>query len=315
MLVEEMRDKLPSLYVLPITPFKANFDLDLEGMRENIRFLLDNGINGKVGFLIPGAGMGEGVYMSLDEQKSLVKAVLDEAQGEILVFPGVHLYGTLDTIKYCKQLREMGVDGIQLAPPASYASPSDDDIVYHYKRVAEAFPELGIFVYNTHWEWGGTRDMTPDLIGRLIEIENIVGMKFGSKTLSNYTICLERYAKKVPFFNNMGCQTYVMGHMLGERGFLGQTPEVSPKYNLGLRELIEEKKYAEAWELIEWWGRPHRRVLEGVQNEGKHWIAFFKALVEIAGLNAGPPRPPQTPLTKEQYKRVENLVEETGILK
>jgi len=50
-----MRDKLGGLYVLTCTPFKDNFDLDLEGIKENVGFLLDNGINREVGILVPGA--------------------------------------------------------------------------------------------------------------------------------------------------------------------------------------------------------------------------------------------------------------------
>lgn len=312
--VEEMKEKLGGLYVLMCTPFKKNYKLDIEGARENVRFLLDNGINSEVGILVPGAGYGEGVYMSLEEHRSLVKTILDEVQGEVPVFPGVHLNGTLETTKYCKELQDMGAAGIQLAPPAAYASPSDDDIVYHYKQVAEAAPKLGIIVYNTHWEWGMPpyRDMTPDLSGRLIGIKNVVGIKWSSKTLSNYIAVLEEHAEKCVFFNNMGAEVNILHYMLGGKGFC--TNEVAPWYNVNLKELLEKQKYAEAWDEIERWAFPTRRLSNEITSEGKHWVAFAKALVEACGLHAGPPRPPQMPLTKEQKERVKNLVDETEIL-
>ncbi len=311
---EEMRNKLGGLYVLVVTPFKANFDLDLEGVRKNVRFLLDNGIKREAGILVPGAGYGEGVYLSLEEHRNLVKAVLDEVDGEIPVFPGVHLNGTLEAEKYCKQLQDMGAPGIQLAPPAAYATPTDDDIVTHYKRVAEAAPNLAIVAYNTYWEWGRPpdRDMTPNLIGRLLEIKNFVGVKWGSKTLSNFTACLDEHAGKCAFFNNMGNEALIPFHLMGGRGPV--VDQFAPWYSLKLWSLLEERKYAEAWDELERWALPWAHLKKDITSQGKNWIAVSKALIEISGLHAGPPRPPQTPLTRAQYGQIENLVKETGIL-
>ena len=311
---EEMRDKLGGLYVLMVTPFKANFDLDLEGMRKNVRFLLDNGIKREEGILVPAAGYGEGVYLSLEEHRDLVKAILAEVDGEIPVFPGVHLNGTLEAEKYCKQLQDMGVDGIQLAPPAAYATPTDDDIVTHYKRVAEAAPELGIIAYNTHWEWGSPpyRDMTPNLIGRLLEIKNVVGVKWGSKTLSNFIACLKEHAGKGAFYNNMAKEVLIPFLLMGGRGPV--TTEFAPWHNLKLKSLLEERKYTEAWDETERWAVPFGRLASDIMSQGKHWVAVAKALIEVSGLHTGPPRPPQTPLTRAQYGQIENLVKETGIL-
>ena len=311
---KEMRDKMGGLYTLTSTPFKANFDLDLESVRKNVRFLLENGIRREVGILVPGAGFGEGVYLSLEEHRDLVKAVLAEVDGEIPVFPGVHLNGTLEAEKYCKQLQDMGVDGIQLAPPAAYATPTDDDIVTHYKRVAEAVPELGIIVYNTYWEWGDPpdRDMTPNLIGRLLEIKNVVGVKWSSKTLSNFLECVDEHAGKCPFFFNMPTEILIPFFMMGGRGFLNH--EFAPWYSLKLRSLLEERKYAEAWDEIERWELPWARLRADIASQGKHWIAIAKALIEVSGLHTGPPRPPQTPLTRAQYEMIANLIKETGIL-
>ena len=311
---KEMRDKMGGLYVLTSTPFKANFDLDLESVRKNIRFLLDNGIKGEAGILVPGAGFGEGVYLSLEEHRDLVRTILDEVQGEIPVFPGVHLNGSLEAEKYCKQLQDMGAAGIQLAPPAAYATPTDDDVVNHYKRVAKAAPKLGIIAYNTHWEWGSPpdRDMSPDLIGRFFEIENFVGVKWSSKTLENFLACLHEHAGKGAFYANAPREVLIPFYMMGGRGFL--CSEFAPWYYLKLKSLLEEGKYAEAWDEIERWEFPWARLSGDLASQGTHWVAVAKALIEVSGLHTGPPRPPQTPLTRAQYGQIESLVKETGIL-
>jgi len=311
---KEMRGKLGGLYVLTATPFKANFELDTEGVRKNIRFLLDNGVSKGKGFLVPGAGYGEGVYLSLEEHRTLVKTILDEVDGEIPVFPGVHLNGSLEAEKYCKQLQDMGAAGIQLAPPAAYAVPTDDDLVAHYRRIAEAAPKLGIIAYNTHWEWGSPpyRDMSPDLIGRFFEVKNFVGVKWGSKTLANWAACLDEHAGKGAFFNNMAMEVLIPFHLMGGRGLISH--EFAPWYFLKLWSLLEERKYAEAWDEMKRWAFPWNRLVKDITSQGKHWVAVNKALLEVVGLHAGPPRPPQTPITRAQYGQIENLVKETGIM-
>ena len=311
---KEMREKMGGLYVLTSTPFKDNFDLDVENVKKNIRYAIDNGINEENGIVVPGAGFGEGVYLTLKEHMELAKAVLDAADGEIPVFPGVHLNGSLEAEKYCKELQDVGATGIQLAPPSAYANPNDEDVFTHYKRIADAAPKLAIIAYNTYWEWGrpADHDMTPSLLGRLLEIENFVGVKWGSKTFYNLMEGLRQYAGKSVFFCNYQREALVPFYMMGGRGFCSHI--FAPGYYLNLKRLLDERKYAEVWDELEKWEFPISRLSQDMAKEGKHWVAVFKALNEIAGLHEGPPRPPQTAVTRAQYERIENLVKETGIL-
>ena len=314
--VEEMRANFSGLNMLMITPMKDNFDLDLEGVRKNVRFVLDNGVSKekeKV-ILIPGAGFGEGVYLSLEEHKKVMKTILDEVDGEVPVFPGIHLGGSLEAEKYCKELQDMGAAGIQLAPPTAYMEPTDDEIVAYYKGIAKAAPKLGFIVYNTHWEWARpeTRDMTPDLLGKLLEIPNFVGIKWTSKTLSNFLEGLREHAGKAAFLNSYGFEVLIPFYMMGGRGMV--VNQVAPWYSLKLWSLLEKRKYIEAWDETERWACPWYRLQSEIVKEGKNWVAVSKGLIEVTGGHAGPPRPPQTRITRAQYKKIEDLVKKSGIM-
>ena len=314
--VEEMRNSFCGLDMLLVTPMKDNFDLDLEGVRKNIRFVLDNGVSKekeKV-ILTPVAGFGEGVYLSLEEHKKVVKTILDEVDGEVPVYPGIHIAGSLEAEKYCKELQDMGAAGIQLAPPSSYMNPSDDDMVAYYKGIAKAAPKLGFIVYNTHWEWArpATRDMTPDLLGKLLEIPNFVGIKWTSKTLRNFLDGLAEHAGKAAFFNSYGFELSILHHQMGGRGMV--VNQVAPWYSLNLWSLLEKRKYIEAWDEIQRWACPWYSLVREIGAEGKHWVSISKGLVEVTGQSAGPPRPPQTRIARAQYKKIEDLVKKSGIM-
>jgi len=82
---------------------------------------------------------------------------------------------------------------------------------------------------------------------------------------------------------------------------------------LNLKKLLEGRKYAEAWDETAKWEVRYRSLMSEIEREGKHWVAFSKALVEVTGLHAGLPRPPQQPLSKAQYERIEKLVQDSEI--
>ena len=55
---EEARKKIRGPVVPVITPFKSNFELDLEALSENVQFLLDGGMRmGRGVLLAGGAGL------------------------------------------------------------------------------------------------------------------------------------------------------------------------------------------------------------------------------------------------------------------
>jgi 4-hydroxy-tetrahydrodipicolinate synthase len=308
-----MREKLKGLYIIMTTPFKEDLELDLEGLRENVRFILENGVNKDAGLLVPLAGVGEGPYLSEEEYFSAVKVILDEAKGKIPIFPGVHLPGTKETIKRCKKLQELEVEGIQLSPPSPYFVPTENEVFYHYKLVAETVKKLGIVVYNTWWE--RLYDMTAQLIGKLAEIPNIVGIKWSSKELRNFVNVLELYANKLAFFDNQGADTMVLSHSLGAKGIVSFSASFAPWHALKIWKLLQDREYSKVMDELNKWERPYHRFMEDIMKEGKTFTAAHKACVEIAGLKAGPPRLPQTPLTSKQKERLKEIFEKSGILK
>ena len=75
------------VFVMMITPFKKNRDLDLDGVRKNTRFLIDKGIKTGKGVLVPTGSTGECPMMTVEEIKLTMKVVVEEAKGEVPVMP------------------------------------------------------------------------------------------------------------------------------------------------------------------------------------------------------------------------------------
>lgn len=78
-----MKGKLTGPAVSIATPMKQNFNLDLDGLKKNIRFLIENGfVNGK-GVIMAVATAGEAASLKVDERKAAMKVAIDEGKGRV----------------------------------------------------------------------------------------------------------------------------------------------------------------------------------------------------------------------------------------
>ena len=72
---QELKERLRGAVVTLITPFRADFELDLDGLRENTRFIIDSGVRTGKGVLLAGGACGEFPCLTIEERKKVAKAV------------------------------------------------------------------------------------------------------------------------------------------------------------------------------------------------------------------------------------------------
>ena len=109
----DLRQKLSSGVIsFPVTPFKKDLSLDLDGHRRNLRFILKFPLTA----IVAPAGTGELYSLSPEEHLAVVKATVDEAAGRVPVLTGVGFNYPL-ALQLAKQSARAGVDGILALPP------------------------------------------------------------------------------------------------------------------------------------------------------------------------------------------------------
>src|SRR6516162_7881879 len=81
----ELRQRLQGVIAFPVTPFKADLSLDLDGLRRNLRSLLRH----PVCAIVAAAGTGELYSLSPAEHEAVVKAAIQEVKGRLPVLAGV----------------------------------------------------------------------------------------------------------------------------------------------------------------------------------------------------------------------------------
>jgi 5-dehydro-4-deoxyglucarate dehydratase len=89
---EDLRSKLQGVIAFPITPFRADNTIDVEGLHKNLQPMLRH----NVAAIVAAAGTGELYSLSPAEHLKVVKAVVQEVNGKVPVIAGAGFNPPID---------------------------------------------------------------------------------------------------------------------------------------------------------------------------------------------------------------------------
>ncbi len=163
-----------------VTPFKTGGDeIDESAMSALCDWLIAKGVHG----LMPCGTTGEGPLLSTDERKRLLEVVLAAAKGRVPVIAHVGAATTRETIDLACHAQSTGIQAVSVLTPY-YFPVSQQAMVEHFSRVANAVPDLSIFLYNIPSRTVNT--FTSAGAQAVIErCPNVVGVKDSSGSLDS----------------------------------------------------------------------------------------------------------------------------------
>ena len=151
-----------------ITPFK-NSALDEAALQSLVDWQITEGIHG----LVPVGTTGESPTLSHAEHERAVEVVIEAADKRVPIIAGAGSNATAEAIAFTQHAEKAGADAVLHVTPY-YNKPTQEGLVAHFEAIAEN-TALPIILYNIPGR--SIVDMTPDTMGRLAEIKNIVGVK------------------------------------------------------------------------------------------------------------------------------------------
>jgi len=158
-----------------VTPFKSNGELDEDGLRANVDFQIEQGIDG----LVPVGTTGESPTLSSEEHKKVVEIVIDQTKGRVPVIAGTGSNNTKEALYYTKHAKDAGADAALIISPY-YNKPTQEGLIEHYRKVAEEV-DIPIIIYNVPSRTG--KNVEAETVIKLSEVPNIVGVKEASCNL------------------------------------------------------------------------------------------------------------------------------------
>jgi len=168
-----LRQTLYGTGVALVTPFKSNFEVDLDALSRIIDFV----INGGTEYVVTLGITGETPALSKEEKIAIIRFTYEKVNGRVPVVVGI---GGNNTHEVISELETFPLDKSVAILSASpyYNKPSQEGIFQHYKALAAASPKP-VILYNVPGRTG--RNMTADTTLRLAnEVPNIAGIKEAS---------------------------------------------------------------------------------------------------------------------------------------
>ncbi len=159
--------------VAMVTPFDADGEVDFEGLRRLIDFLIEGGIE----YLVSLGTTGESVTLSKDEKKKIWAFTAEVNAGRVPLVAGIAGNNTAEVVNEIKTFDTKGYDAILSASP-NYNKPTQEGIYQHYKALAGA-SKLPLLLYNVPSRTGS--NVSAETTVRLAnDFKNIIGIKEAS---------------------------------------------------------------------------------------------------------------------------------------
>jgi 4-hydroxy-tetrahydrodipicolinate synthase len=156
-----------------VTPFHADGQVDYDGLKNLINYLIDGGVE----YIVSLGTTGETATLSSEEKKKIWAFTAELVNGRINLVAGIGGNNTAEVVEQIKSFDTTGYDAILSASP-QYNKPTQEGIYQHYKAIAEA-AKLPILLYNVPSRTGS--NVSADTTVRLArDFKNIVGIKEAS---------------------------------------------------------------------------------------------------------------------------------------
>ena len=295
MTAEELKGQLGGVITFPVTIFKDDLSLDIEGYRQNVAEMLRFPLCA----VVAAGGTGEMYSMTPEEHFEIIKATFDEVGGKTRVLAGVGFNMPLAT-EMAKKAEEAGADGILCFPPY-YPNADREGLLHYYKAIGEA-TNLGLFVYSRDW---ATFSATE--VWRLCEaIPNLIAWNEGQADLRAYQRIMERCGDRLHWIGGIGDDMVPGYYSIGIRTYTSSIAVLAPRLSLQLHERASMLDQASLARLMSNYVIP----LYALRARRKGYeVSVMKKAMEILGKPAGPVRPPLPEVRAEEVKEIEALME------
>jgi 5-dehydro-4-deoxyglucarate dehydratase len=290
---DTLRSKLHGVIAFPVTPFRDDLSLDVDGLRRNLRVILADPPSA----IVAAGGTGELYSLSPDEHAAVVQAAVDEARGTVPIVAGVG-FNLPIARTLARQASAAGASGILAFPP--YFPGADDDGLVEYYRAIAAETGLGMIIYSRDWF-----HPSAPLVEKLAGIANLIAWKDGQGDIRRLQILQGQLGDRLRWIGGAGDDLVPAYYSIGIRAFTSSVANVSMRMAHQLHELGS----AGDRETLDALMASHIVPLYALRARRKGYeVTAMKVLMNLIGLDGGTVRPPLPALRSEDLAYLQKLV-------
>ena len=277
-----------------ITPFNEESEVDYSEAARLAKALVAAGSEG----LVVTGTTGESPTLKPDERLKLYSAVKSAVGDAATVIAGTGTNDTAESITNSREAEDVGADAVLLVVPA-YNKPPQEGLYQHFLSIAEAV-SVPCILYNVPART--SLNMTADTTIRLSKVDNIVGVKEASGDMGQITRIINGTDDGFKLWSGNDDETF---YIVASGGY-GVVSVASHLIGQQIKHMIDLLSDGE----VEAAAAEHRRLL-AINN-----VLFsvsnpipIKHAVARRGYRVGVPRSPLVPLTSNEAKKIESVID------
>ena len=225
-----------------VTPFKG-YEVDESALRKLVDWHISEGTDG----IVPVGTTGESPTLNHNEHERVVEIVIDQCNNRVPIIAGTGSNSTAEAINLLKHAENAGADAALVVTPY-YNKPTPEGLYAHYEALDSASSGIPIIIYNIPSR--SVIDIDVDLMGRLSQLDSIVGVKDATSDISR--IKQHKELCKNDFIQLSGEDETIYDYMInGGQGCISVTANILPKICSDMHKAFSNNDLIEAKKLNE----------------------------------------------------------------
>ncbi len=294
-----MATEFQGVFPYLVSPVDSEGNVMTEVLGKLVDHLVESGVHG----LTPLGSTGEFAYLTGSQRCQVVETVLAANKGRVPVVAGVASTATAEAVKQAKTFEKMGVDGI-LAIMEAYFPVSEQGTLSYFTEIARSVSCPVVLYTNPNFQ---RSDLTPGIIERLAEIDNIGYLKDASNNTGRLLSIINRVGDRLKIFS-ASAHIPVCVMLIGGVGWMAGPACLIPSQSVKLYQMAMDKQ----WEAAVTFQRKLWRINQVFAKY--NLAACIKAGLELQGFAVGSPIPPQKALDDKAREDIRQALKSVDAL-
>ncbi|HEY5393090.1 MAG TPA: dihydrodipicolinate synthase family protein [Hanamia sp.] len=292
---------LSGLVAAPFTPMNKDGKLNLSLIPDYYQFLKNNK---NTGAFICGS-TGEGVSMTTDEKKSVIKAWAEATKEDkdfkvMALVGGTSIEDGKDIARYVQQ---SGLYGVSFTAPFYFKPANVSMLAECCKEIADAVPDMPFYYYHIPVLTGVAFPMIDLLKNVAGKISNFAGIKYTHEDFMDFLSCLHFENGKYDMLWGRD-ENMLSALAVGAVGAVGSTFNYAAPLYYELMDAFNKNDLKKAQEL-------QQQSIDMITLLGKYGgIATGKAYMKLIGLDCGGFRLPVKNMSSEDFENFKKEAEQ-----
>ena len=306
----ESFDRFRGIHAATVCPLLDDGGIDEDTLAAHLSAV--SRADGITGLLINGHA-GENFMLGRDEKRRVVEIARQACPPHTLLVCGINAEDSLEAQRHVDDAEAAGADAVLVFPPFSWALSQDADMAVRHHRIATSNSSLPLFLYQAGVR-AGALAYTTDVLERLAQLPNVIGIKEGSWEAAAYEAHLRLVARVAPEVMVMasGDEHLLTCFAVGTAGSLVSLACVTPELVVGLYRAMQAGDLATARAFND---RiyPLAKAIYGTAPGGHANVRLKTCLKLLGHIPSDAMRPPMGPLPDGEVAMLAQALRAAGL--